>query len=101
MQVRKRKDRLPRSRHQPRTNPHRPRQSRRLETMATKTNDPQTSTIHPGNPRIPKTLHPRIRPHRPTTHQPPKKGSERDRWDTTPRPLTLPNETTTSMTENS
>src|SRR6266403_3223522 len=43
--------------------------------MATKTRNPQTSTIHPGNPRIPEALHPRVCPHRPTAHQPPEKGS--------------------------
>src|SRR6266403_129155 len=43
--------------------------------MATKARNPQTSTIHPRNPRVPETLHPRIRPHRPTTHQPSKKGN--------------------------
>src|SRR6266403_3051359 len=43
--------------------------------MATKTRNPQTSTIHPGDPRIPETLHPRVCPHRSTTHQPPEKGS--------------------------
>src|SRR6266478_3830717 len=42
--------------------------------MAAKTGDPQTSTIDPGDPRIPETLHPRLCPHCPTTHEPPKKG---------------------------
>src|SRR6266403_824914 len=108
--------------------------------MATKTRNPQTSAIHPGNPRVPETLHPGIRPYRPTTHQPSEKGnclpvdgrtypssrqtnrhhlkrprplparyytkstkkrSEKDQWDTIPRPLTPPNETTISTTENS
>src|SRR6266478_3396265 len=43
--------------------------------MATKTRNPQTSTVHPGNPRIPETLHPGVCPYRPTTHQPFEKGS--------------------------
>src|SRR6266446_6739155 len=74
MRIRERKNRLFRGRHQPRTNPHRPHQSRRPETMATKTRNPEASTVHLRNPRIPETLHPRICPHRPTTHQPPEKG---------------------------
>src|SRR6266446_4227357 len=42
--------------------------------MATKIRNPQTSTIHSGNPRIPETLHPGLRPHRSTSNQPPEKG---------------------------
>src|SRR6266478_3750470 len=70
MRVREGKGRLPGSRHQQRANPHRPRQSRRSETVATETRNPQTSAIDVGNPRIPKTFHPGLCPHRPTSHQP-------------------------------
>src|SRR6266446_924196 len=75
MRIRKRENRLPRSRYQPRMNPHRPHQSRGPETMATKTGNPQTSPINAGDPRIPEALHPGLRPHSPTAHQPPKEGS--------------------------
>ncbi len=74
MRIRERKNRLPRSRHQLQENPHQPYQSRRPETMATKAGNPQTSTINTRNPRIPKTLHPGLRPHRPTIDQPLKEG---------------------------
>ncbi len=75
MRVRKGKNRLLGGRHQPRKDPHQPYQSRGVETMATQARNPQTSTINPGDPWIPTTLHSGFRPHRPTTHQPPKEGN--------------------------
>src|SRR6266446_4025055 len=68
MQVRERKSRLPRSHHQPRKNPHRPPQSRRTKELATKTQHPKASTINTRDTGLPKTVHPRIRPHRTTTY---------------------------------
>src|SRR6266404_570638 len=50
VRIRKGKNRLLRGRYQPRTNSHRPYQSRGPETMATKVGDPQTSTIHLRDP---------------------------------------------------
>src|SRR6266403_1943696 len=42
--------------------------------MATKTRNPETSTVDTRDSRVPETLHPGLHPHRPTTHQPPEKG---------------------------
>ena len=74
MQVRKRKGQLPGSRHQLRKDPYRPHQSRRAEELATEARHPETSTINARDTRLPKTIHPGLRPHCTTAHQPPEKG---------------------------
>ncbi len=76
MRVQERKGRLPRSHHQPRKDSYRSPQSRRTKELATKTQYLKASTIDARNTGLPKTIHPGVRSHCTTTHQPPEERSK-------------------------